>query len=69
MASVGLQIACLSSFAPNRAKLFPKIGFYAMLAGNICNFVNGLKSYLCLLTNISNIFFKACIAGMWYRDY
>ncbi|RNA02843.1 H+ nucleoside cotransporter [Brachionus plicatilis] len=35
MASVGLQIACLSSLAPNRAKLFPKIGFYAMIAGNM----------------------------------
>jgi nucleoside permease NupC len=40
-ASIGLQISVLSTFAPNKAKLLPKIALPAMLAGNITTFLNG----------------------------
>jgi CNT family concentrative nucleoside transporter len=38
--SIGLQISVLSSLAPQKAKLIPRMAFVAMLAGNITNFLN-----------------------------
>ena len=45
-ASIGIQIGVLSTFAPKKAKLFPKIALIAMIAGNITNFMNGNFNFI-----------------------
>lgn len=40
VASIGVQIGGLSALAPSRAKIFPKLAFKAMIAGNLASFMN-----------------------------